>query len=79
VEFSAPFKVANREGVVPGHRYRLGVSAEEQVAWWREGTKGEVLAPAGEEAGLEDDGDYEPIDLSDVEAIEFEVRVVDAV
>jgi hypothetical protein len=78
VKFSAPFKVANREGVVPGRRYRLGVSAEEQVAWWREGTKEEVLAPAGEEAGLEQDDDYGPIDLSGVETVEFEVREADA-
>jgi hypothetical protein len=64
--------------VVPGRRYRLGVREGEQVAWWREGTKEEVLAPAGEEAGLEHDDDHGPIDLSNVEAIEFEVRAADA-
>jgi hypothetical protein len=78
VEVSAPFKVANWEGVVPGRRYRLGVRAGEQVGSWREGTKEEVLAPNGEEAGLEDDERYEAIELGGIEEVEFEVRNADA-
>jgi hypothetical protein len=78
LEFSAPFKVASREGEVPERRYRLGVRAGEQVGWGREGRKEEVSAANGEEAGLEDDERYEAIRLSGIEEVEFEVGDADA-
>lgn len=70
-KFSGPCVVPHRE-LVPGHRYRLSVSEEEEVEWWREGTKEEVLESPGHELPdrmLEPSG--EPIILNHVEPIEF--------
>ncbi|KAI9836064.1 MAG: hypothetical protein M1819_001675 [Sarea resinae] len=76
--FKAPFKLAcrtteGRDAIVPGHRYRFGVREGEQVPWWRYGSKEDVMAPAGEWAGLGDPSGG-PLALGDVAPVEFEVK-----
>ena len=74
--FTSPFKIANRRGATPGHLYRFGVSRGEKLEWWTAGTKEEVLTPPGEPAGLEKNGD-EPIELNDIDDIEFVIKASD--
>ena len=71
--FTSPFKIANRRGVVTGHRYRFGVRSGEKLEWWTAGIKEDVLTPPGEPAGLakNDDG---PIELDGVDDIEFVIK-----
>jgi hypothetical protein len=71
--FTSPFKIANRKGVIPGHRYRFGVRRGEKLEWWTAGTKEEVLTPPGEPAGLAKNGDG-PIELKSVDDIDFVIK-----
>lgn len=73
LRFTSSFTVANRGDLIPGHRYRFEVNRGEQVGWWRAGTKEEVLAPPGEAAGLDQNGD-EPIQISLIADVEFVVK-----
>lgn len=57
----------------PAHQYRLGVSDEEVVSWWRHGRKEEVLAPAGTTASL-DEPSGPPIQLMPVAPVDFEIK-----
>jgi hypothetical protein len=47
-KFSSSCSIANQE-LVPGHRYCLSFKKEQEMKWWREGTKEEVLAAPGQE------------------------------
>jgi hypothetical protein len=70
-KFSSPCSIAYRE-LVPGHRYRLSFKKEQEMKWWREGTKEEVLAAPGQELPhhmLEASG--APIKLMGIEPFDF--------
>lgn len=73
LKITSPFKIANRGGAIPGHRYRFGVRHGEKLEWWTVGTKEEVLTPPGEPAGLAKNADG-PIELNDVDVIEFVIQ-----
>jgi hypothetical protein len=73
LKFTSPFKIANRRGLIPGHRYRFGVRRGEKLEWWAAGTKEEVLTLPGEPAGLAKNEDR-PIELNNVEDIEFVIK-----
>jgi hypothetical protein len=76
LKFASPFNVANRRGLIAGHRYRFGVSHGEKLEWWTAGTKEEVLTPPEEPAGLAKNSDG-PIELNDVDDIEFVIKAAD--
>lgn len=76
LKFASPFKIANRAGVIPGHRYRFGVRHGAKLEYWTAGTKDEVLTPPGEPAGLAKNSDG-PIELNDVDDIEFVIKAAD--
>lgn len=73
LKFTSPFKIANRRGLIPGHRYRFGVRGGEKLEWWTAGTRKEVLTPPEEPAGLVKNNKG-PIKLNDVDDIEFAIR-----
>jgi hypothetical protein len=54
-----------------GHRYAFEVRQGEEVNWWREGTREEVLAPPGQSAMSEASG--ESIVLDTAGPVEFTV------
>jgi hypothetical protein len=76
LKFASPFKIANRAGVIPGHRYRFGVRCGEKLEWWTTGTKEEVLTPPGEPADLAENDDG-PIELKGIDDIEFVIKAGD--
>jgi hypothetical protein len=76
LKFTTPFKIANRGGVIPGHRYRFGVRRGEKLEYWTAGTKEEVLTPPGEPAALAKNEDG-PIELNNVDAIDFVIKASD--
>lgn len=73
LKFTSPFKIANRGGIIPGHRYRFGVRRGEKLEWWTAATKEEVLTPPEEPAGLAKNEDG-PIEMNDVDDIEFVIK-----
>jgi hypothetical protein len=46
----ARWPTEGRHTLTPGHRYAFEVRHGEEVDWWREGTREEVLAPHGQSA-----------------------------
>lgn len=76
LKFTSPFKIANRGGAIPAHRYRFGVRRGEKLEWWTAGTKEEVLTPPGEPAGLAKNKDG-PIELNDMNDVEFMIKASD--
>jgi hypothetical protein len=82
LKLSGRFLVARRstEGsraVTPGHRYRFGVRDGEKIAWWREGSKDEVMSTPDEPASL-GDASGEPIALSVLGPVEFTILSTEA-
>lgn len=73
LKFTSPFKIANRRGVIPGHRYRFGVRGGSKLEWWTAVTREEVLTPPGEPAGLVKNSNG-PIKLNGVDDIEFVIK-----
>nr|POF25982.1 hypothetical protein CFP56_22130 [Quercus suber] len=84
VRFCAQFKLAKRMteakgALVPEHRYRFAVSEDERVAWWRYGTRADVLTPMGHAAEL-GPASGPPLALDGIAAIEFRVlKAVDLI
>jgi len=76
LKFTTPFNVANSDGIRPGHRYRFGVRRGEKLEYWTAGTKEEVLTAPGEPAGLAKNEDG-PIELNDIDDIEFVIKASD--
>jgi hypothetical protein len=75
LKLSGPLLIARRstEGsraIIPGHRYQFGVRDGEKVAWWREGSREEVMSPPDEPADLGNASGY-PIALSVLGPVEF--------
>ena len=62
--------------IIPGHKYRFQLSKGEEIAWWREGRKEDVLAPQGKRASLGDPSGP-PIVLEGANAVDFEVISID--
>lgn len=71
--FKLGFHQADPSSAHPAHQYRLRVSDEEVIDWWRYGKKEEVLAPAGTIEGL-DEPSGPPIQLMPVAPVDFEIK-----
>ena len=78
VKVSESFGLAKRPtdgrySVTPGHRYAFEVRQGEQVDWWREGRREDVLVPPGEVDQIGESASGEPITLDTAGPIEFTV------
>ncbi|KAM0719340.1 hypothetical protein Q7P37_005245 [Cladosporium fusiforme] len=75
--FSDTFGIAHRAShgspyFLPGHRYRFGVQEDEEIRWWRKGTRDEVMTPEGSSGGM-GNASGKPIMLTNIEPIEFTI------
>jgi hypothetical protein len=77
IKFTSPFKIINYRGIIPGHRYRFGVHQGEKLEWWAAATKDEVFEASGEPGGRTM-YDEEPIELTGINDIEFEIKPAEA-
>jgi hypothetical protein len=78
LKISHPFGLAirptdGRHAVTPGHRYAFEVRQGEQVDWWREGRREDVLVPPGEVDQIGESASGESIILDTAGPIEFTV------
>jgi hypothetical protein len=71
--FSAPFTSSfSRELELRPGRYRFALSGREEVKWWKEGLREEIVPPFGEKLAEElHESSGEPIVLTGIEPIEF--------
>jgi hypothetical protein len=70
--------IDGRYSVTPGHRYAFEVRQGEQVDWWREWRREDVLVPPGQSGQIDESGPLGgasggPIVLSTAGPVEFEV------
>jgi hypothetical protein len=82
LKISESFALAKRptEGsrsIIPGHRYTFEVRDGEQVDWWREGRREDVLVPPGQFDGSLHEASGEPIILKIAGPVEFTVRALE--
>lgn len=65
------------DGLEPGHRYRVSVAKASLMSfWWVWGTKEDVLVdPGNRDWGLDNlPGQETPLEISEIDAVEFEVK-----